>query len=64
MKLGELTFSNMLNICGTHICAECPLHRSYPIFYNSYIDEYEYCLIKTLNDKSVAHAVKDERIDI
>ncbi len=64
MKLGDMTFSKMLEVCDSHICVGCPLYRRYAIFYNKATNEYEHCLIKSIFDKSVAYVVQNETVEI
>lgn len=64
MRLGDMTFSKIVEVCDSHICSGCPLHGRHPIFYNRVTDEYEYCYVKTLLDNSVAYAVQNEELEI
>lgn len=64
MRLGDMTFSKILEVCDSHICSGCPLHVRYPIFYNRVTNEYEYCYVKTLLDNSAAYAVQNEELEI
>lgn len=32
MRLGDMTFSKILEVCDSHTCSNCPLHVKYPIF--------------------------------
>lgn len=63
MKFQDMTVSDCIKICDSHMCIKCPLFRKYVLFYNHDTGNYEHCLLRSMSKPEYAYPFMEEEIN-